>query len=90
MEAKGEERSKGHTPRLRVHVGHQWILPARRRHRSKPLSPMAPLAPADEFDRPALLWDPLSDVSWPRTEEVNWQREIVLELRRITAHLKYL
>ena len=51
---------------------------------------MAPLAPADEFDRPALLWDPLSDVSWPRTEEVNWQREIVLELRRITAHLKNL
>lgn len=52
--------------------------------------PMAPLAPADEFDRPALLWDPLSDVSWPRAEEVNWQREIVLELRRITAHLKNL
>jgi hypothetical protein len=53
--------------------------------------PMAPLvAPANEFDRPALLWDPLSDVSWPRTEELNWQREIVLELRRITAHLKNL
>ena len=45
---------------------------------------------ATDFDRAPLLWDPLSDLSWPRAEEVNWEREVVLELRRVTSHLQNL
>ncbi len=51
----------------------------------------APMAsPATDFHRRELLWDPLSDLSWSGQDEVNWEREIVLELRRVTAHLQKL
>lgn len=46
--------------------------------------------PTTGIHRSALEWDPLSDVSWPKAQEVNWEREIVLELRRLTAHMQNL